>query len=437
VVLGASGAATIGWGIANPPSVSLPPAVAFGSLALAVLIVVWAYIKHVLSAPIVLVVVPLLLAVAASMQPITQIISPWTDSEVLVAILIALAPAAGIAAASLAGRSFGQRETIERPRSSELLVAVTLMFLVGASVLIWEFHNIGGPPLLSGSVDEARFSLVTNGSLHLLTDGISLSMLIATWARIGHANAFSPTGRRVLECVICGGLVLAALGGGRSTLFFPLIACALVAYRGLGGRRISRYAILGAAIFLVASAGLFVLRVDQQRHNEVSDALAYDPSGESKSLPRTLIDVTTFSFGYQPRVVLEFRESRLEQQPATYTLWFAHSFVHRARDPQDVAKGITSYLLTSGYAGPILLDFSLAVALGLGILLGIAAQLLYIGYRNGKTVFVWVYAYAAGPLALSFYLNAWLYFAFVWIDILVLIIAARLLVDQPRAARYR
>lgn len=47
---------------------------------------------------------------------------------------------------------------------------------------------------------------------------------------------------------------------------------------------------------------------------------------------------------------------------------------------------------------------------------------------------IWLYAYFAGPMALAFYQNLFTQYAFVWIDMLVVVLVARL-VSRPVSRR--
>jgi hypothetical protein len=64
------------------------------------------------------------------------------------------------------------------------------------------------------------------------------------------------------------------------------------------------------------------------------------------------------------------------------------------------------------------LDFGLGAALLFGFVLGAGAHVLYRRFARGRTVtIIWAYAYLAGPIALAFYLNVFLYFIFPILDL--------------------
>jgi hypothetical protein len=68
-------------------------------------------------------------------------------------------------------------------------------------------------------------------------------------------------------------------------------------------------------------------------------------------------------------------------------------------------------------------------ALLFGFGLGAIAHVLYRRFARGRSVtIIWIYAYLAGPFFLAFYLNVFLYFIFPIIDLVALMVLARLLI---------
>ena len=60
--------------------------------------------------------------------------------------------------------------------------------------------------------------------------------------------------------------------------------------------------------------------------------------------------------------------------------------------------------------------------------------MLYRRFARGESVaIIWIYAYLAGPIALAFYLNVFLYFIFPIIDVIGLLILSRMLIQRPAA----
>jgi hypothetical protein len=133
-------------------------------------------------------------------------------------------------------------------------------------------------------------------------------------------------------------------------------------------------------------------------------------------------------------VVSELREANVSSPPFTTSLWFAHALTDRAVDPHTITILTSGAWLTSTYAGQVLIDFGLPVALLFGVLFGALAHLLYRRFAEGRSVtIIWVYAYLAGPIFMSFYINIFLYFFFPILDVAALIVLSRLLTRTPAA----
>lgn len=394
---------------------------------------------HTLTSPLSLLGVPLLLSLAAATLPITRIFNDWTNAELAVATVLVVAPLAGVAAAVVAtGRRVPRLEpgTDVQPYAFRLVCACVLMALAGTIVYFTEWQDIGGPPLLSPKIDEARFSLVQLGALHVVTEGIPIAFLIAVWARVARPRTFTWPQRRVLDAVVVIAPIVLILGGGRSLVILPLIGGAVVAARYLTPGAMRRLTIWLSVAVLVMSSVVFLTRLGQNASQGPSQAVLYDSGTGRKANPfESAYRAMSINMGEQLRVVLELREANVTSPPFTTSIWFLHNIVPRAIDPHTITQVDAGGWLTSMYAGQLLLDFGLIPALLFGIALGAAAHLLYRRFAKGRSVTViWLYAYLAGPIAMSFYVNMFLYFVFPIIDVIGLLILSRVLI-RPSAAR--
>jgi hypothetical protein len=424
-----------GWFVAGLSDSALVPATAVLALAGAGALGLAGIRTGTMTSPIVLLCVPLLLSLAAAMTPITRIFGAWSPERLAEAVLIAVAPVVGVGGAMLLSRGGAprlQRGTEAAPHAQRLVVVCALMCAAGTGVYLVEWSSIGGPPLLSGNIDQARFALVTLGPLHVLTEGVALALLIATWARIGRASHFSAAQRRVLEAIMCFVPLVLVMGGGRSLVLMPIVTALIVAARYVSRSAARRLVIVIPIAILLFSSVVFLARVGQNSPTGAVGSVLYNETGTKSSPLQSAYRSLSINLGEQLRVVAELREAEVRTPPFTSSMWFAHNFLPRAIDPQTIAGLNAGGWLTSTYAGGLLLDFGLAAALLFGVALGAAALVLYRRFARGDSVtIIWVYAYLAGPIALAFYLNVFLYFIFPIIDVIGLLILSRMLIQRP------
>lgn len=424
-----------GWWVARVPDAAFVPATAVLALTAAVAVVIAGFRTHTLTSPMILLGVPLLLSLAAAMAPITQIFGPWSPGTLGVAILIVLAPVAGIGAAMLAspGRSPRlARGTAAAPHATRLIAACTVMSVVGTLVYALEWSRIGGPPLFSENIDRARFDLVDLGVLHVLTQGLPLALLISTWARVGRPQSFTSLERRALEAIICFVPAVLLLGGARSLVVVPLVAALVVAARYVSAQTARRLAIVVPLVLIVISSALFIGRLQQSSPAGPVGSVLYNDTGKRTSPLQSTYRTLSINLGEQLRVVQELHEAKISAPPFTTSLWFAHNLTDRAVDPHTITGPNAGGWLTSTYAGQMMIDLGLLPALLFGFALGAGAHVLYRRFARGRSVtIIWIYAYLAGPLFLAFYLNVFLYFIFPFIDIVALTVLSRLLVKPP------
>jgi len=427
-----------GWLVAGVSDEALVPATAVLALAGAVMLAIAGVRKRILTSPLILLGVPLLLSLSAAMLPITRIFGDWSLETLGVAVLLVAAPLAGVGAATAVTK--GRTPKLERgvatpPHPRRLVTVCALMCAVGIAVYLQEWSSVGGPPLLSANIDKARFG-INYGLLHVLTQGLPLALLIASWARIAHPKSFTALQRRALEAVVIVVPVVLALGAGRTLVLLPLLTVIVVAARYVSPRAARRMLIALPIAILLFSSLVFLTR-ESQHTGAVSGAVLYNESGDRASPVDAAFRSLSINLGEQLRVVAELRDGDIRTPPFTTSLWFAHNVAGRAVDPTTVTGPNAGGWLTSMYAGPLLLDFGLTAALLFGLVLGACAHLLYQAFARGRSVtIIWVYAYLAGPIAYAFYLNVFLYFIYPIIDLIALIVLSRLLVKPSAGGRH-
>ncbi len=200
---------------------------------------------------------PLIWALTALLAQIhlLHIQGPWTTVMVAVVVAVPLAFIAG----GLIGEGIAQMATApsserSETRISERTLRRLLLALIGIGLLAvaYQFARAGRPPLLSGSIDEARFS--QGGPTILLTDLLTVAVILAmTLAR----NPFGRESRFEL------GLSLIALGAfalqaGRGNVVLPVVV--VIVARWLYWGRPSPYLITagGLVAFLAICAGFYL-----------------------------------------------------------------------------------------------------------------------------------------------------------------------------------
>lgn len=416
---------------AHVPDATLVPATAVLALASAIALTIAGLRTRALASPLILIGVPLLLSLAAAMQPLTRIFGAWSVGSLSVALMIVIAPLAGIAVAMLAthgGTPALERGTRAEPYPTRLVAVCLAMCAAGTAVYLYEWSRVGGPPLFSSSIDKARFGY-SYGLVYVFTEGLPLALLIAAWARAGRAECFTALQRRTLEGIMCFVPIVLALGGGRALVLVPLLTALVVSGRYLSRRTARRLIISIPVAVLVFSSAVFLARVGQNSPTGAVGTVLYNDNGAKTSPVVSAYRALTINLGEELRVVLELRASGVHTPPFTTSIWFAHNFFPRAIDPQTITGPNAGGWLTATYAGPLLIDLGLLPALLFGFVLGAAAHLLYRSFARGRSVtIIWVYSYLAGAIAFAFYVNLFLQFLYPMFDLVVLIALSRLLI---------
>lgn len=438
-VVAAGALVLAGWHLAMLPDGALVPATAALGFAGALAVGMFAMRRGALSSPLALMGIPLLLSLAAAMQPVTRIFGDWSPSNLAIAALIVFAPLAGIGVAMLVAPGCTpriQRGTDVVPHASRLVSVCSIMCALSTIVYAIEWSSVGGPPLFSPTIDKTRFS-VEVGLMHVLTQGLPLALLIATWARVGRPNSFTSLQRRLLEAIMVFSPIVLALGGGRALVLVPLLAALVVAGRYVSRRTARRLLVVLPVAIVAFSSVVFVARIGQNAPTGAVGTVLYNESGGKTSAVEASYKSLSIGLGQQLRVVAALRDARVEMPPFTTSIWFAHNFVPRAVDSQTITGPNAGGWLTATYAGPVILDLGLPVALLFGFLLGAAAHLFYRQFARGRSVTaIWLYAYLSGPIAFCFYVNVFLQFIYPVLDLIALFVLSRLLIapEEPAAA---
>ena len=229
-------------------------------------------------------------------------------------------------------------------------------------------------------------------------------------------------------------LIVLALAGGRLLVLMPLISAFVVAARYLSRRAVRRLLVILPVAVLLYSSVVFLTRAEQNQTLGPLQSVLYDPSGERTTIWESSYRSLSLSLGESMRVVSELHERDATSPPFTTTLWFAHNLTPRAIDPHEITVIYGGAWLTSTYAGQPYLDFGVTGTLLFGLVFGAAAHLVYRRFAAGRsTTIIWVYAYLAGPILMSFYVNIFLYFLFPIVDLAAIVVLSRVLIQKPKS----
>ncbi len=183
----------------------------------------------------------------------------WSTVVLAVVISVPLAfVAGGLIGEGIASMATGFSATRSQTRISDRTFRRVLLVLVGLGLLavLYQFSRSGRPPLLSGSIDDARFS--QGGPTILLTDLLTVAVIVAmTKTR----NPFSRESRFELGISIVA-LGAFALQAGRGNVVLPLVV--VIIARWLYWGRPSPYLLTaGGLLAFVAICAGFYLRTYQ------------------------------------------------------------------------------------------------------------------------------------------------------------------------------
>jgi len=337
---------------------------------------------------------------------ILHVQGPWSTVMVAVVAAVPLAFLAGgligEGIASIATSAARARPPI---RISRRAFRRTLLVLIGIGLLAvaYQFGRAGRPPLLSGSIDEARFS--EGGPTILLTDLLTIAVIVAM------TRARNPFGR---ESRFELGLSIVALGAfalqaGRGNVILPVVV--VIIARWLYWGRPSPYLITGGALlaFLAIVAG-FYLRTYQHPTTPFeaelfSEVLPSLPFFLKPLIPVYLILTTNF-------VALE---GIVHHFPTTAP--FAHGafdaaaldrFFPGARHIGDVSGELTPPWVTSTIAGSFWADGGFALLVpGVAAAGALAAGAFGAAARTRSFRWCVVSAYLTFIALFGLYTNLW------------------------------
>jgi len=183
----------------------------------------------------------------------------WSTVMLAVVIAVPLAfVAGGLIGEGIAAMATGFSASRSQTHISDRTFRRILLVLVGLGLLaiLYQFSRSGRPPLLSGSIDDARFS--QGGPTILLTDLLTVAVIVAmTRAK----NPFSRESRFELGISIVA-LCAFALQAGRGNVVLPVIV--VIIARWLYWGRPSPYLLTaGGLLAFVAICAGFYLRTYQ------------------------------------------------------------------------------------------------------------------------------------------------------------------------------
>lgn len=439
-VLCGGAACAIVFGGQDPP----PGVTAAVALLLAAGIVLVALRTRRLLSPPVMMGVPLLVGLAAAMSPTTRINHDWSGESLAIAWGIALAPLAGMAAVAFVARAAttlrGEVRDVVAPKANVIVGTCVAMVAVGVAVQVYEFARFGAIPLFSSSIDADRVAFGSTGPLHLLSDGLTLSAIIAAWARFGWAERFTEGQRRLLMAMIVFVPLFLTLQGGRFVATAPAIAAFVAARPYLSSGAVRRVGVIALSLVVVLSVALLGVRFSQDvgSKSPLTQRTFLDDAGARQSPPVALWRGLVVNLGEGYRVADEFHRAPFTLPKPSTSVYFADRVFSEAQDPEAIALELTDLWITSTYAGPVLLDLGVAAALLWGALLGALLQWVWVrrSYARGP-LFFWLYAYLAAHFAFLFYVELPTQLPFMWIDVPVIVALAVLLVPRPGRAAAR
>jgi O-antigen/teichoic acid export membrane protein len=419
----------------------LVPLTAAGAITLSVLLLAWARRRGQLLSPPVILGIPLLLGLAAAMAPVTRTHWDWSSASLAASWGIALAPLAGMAAVGLlappsaSARPVG-RDTVPPPNPARIVWTCAVLVGLGVVVQLITFARQGSIPLFSSAIDVARIGFQHPGPLYLLSDGLMLSAIVASWARFGWADRFSPLQRKVLTGIVFIVPLFLTLQGGRFVAAAPAIAAFVAARPYLSRRTLRRVGVAAAVVGALFSVALLGVRFHQaSAQNPLSARIFYTASGTPRSFPSVLWNGLLINLGEGYRVADEFRRSHISVPSPSTSVYFLHRFLPQAQDPQTYALALSGLWITSTYAGPVILDEGIGAALLFGFVLGAVIQAVYVRRARASGPFAWwLYAYLAANFAFLFYVELPSLEPYLWIDPFAMYVLYRFLMPAARVS---
>ncbi len=279
---------------------------------------------------------------------------PWSNVMLAVVIAVPLAFIAG----GLIGEGIAQMATALSSDRSEMWIsdrsfrkALVVLVAIGLVAEAYQFARAGTAPLLSGSIDTARFS--EGGPAILLTDLLTVAVIAAmTRAR----NPFGRESRFELAISIVA-LGAFALQGGRGNVVLPIIVVLIA--RWLYWGRPSAYLLTagGLAAFLAICFG-FYLRVYQHPTTPFEAELFGEVLPPLPFFLKPLIPLylaLTTNFIALEGIVGHFPTAQAFGH-GVYDAVALHSLVSGTQHIGDVSSALTPPWVTSTVAGSLWAD---------------------------------------------------------------------------------
>jgi len=209
----------------------------------------------------------------------------------------------------------------------------------------------------------------------------------------------------------------------------------VVSARYIKPKSTRRLMIVMPVVLMAFSSAVFLVRHEQDPSRTNSQAILFNSADQNRrSLLESSYAGLAITFGEQLRVVGEIQNAHVSASPFTTSVYFTHRFNERAVNAGTIAAVYAGGWQASGYAGPLLLDFGLLPAVLFGVILGVLSHLGYRQFANGMSITaIWVYAYLAGLIAVAFYDNIFLNYAYPLIDVAVLMCLSRIVLARTTA----
>lgn len=290
---------------------------------------------------------------------ILDIQGTWTTVMVAVVAAVPLAFVSGGLIGegiALAGTAFSATRSEIRISERTFRRAMVVLIGVGLLAVAYQFARAGRPPLLSGSIDDARFA--EGGPAILLTDLLTVAVIVAmTRAR----NPLSRESRFELALSIVA-LGAFALQAGRGNVVLPVVV--VIIARWLYWGRPSPYLLTagGLLAFLAICFG-FYLRTYQHPMTPFEAELFGEVLPPLPFFVKPLIPLylaLTTNFVALEGIVQHFPNAA-EFGHGAFDAVAVDRFVSGARHIGDVSGGLTPPWVTSTVAGALWADGGFAV----------------------------------------------------------------------------
>ncbi len=331
---------------------------------------------------------------------------PWSTVMIVVVIAVPLAFfAGGLIGQGIASVTTALSPTRSEPRISERTFRRVLIVLVsiGLLELAHQFALAGAIPLLSGNIDEARFS--QGGPTILLTDLLTVSAILAL---VKPRELFSRESRFELGVAVVA-VGSFALQGGRGSVVLPIIV-AIVARWLFWGRPPTYVLVAGGMLALLAISLGFYLRVYQHPTTPFEAELFGEILPTMPFLVKPLVPVyvaITTNFLALQGVIGHF-PTVAPFGHGVYDAAALDNFISGTRSIGDLSATLTPPWVTSTIAGPLWADGGFAVLIpGVAITGTLAAGAYAAAARTQSLRWSLVAAYLFFVALFGLYTNLW------------------------------